>query len=114
MLVVALLIAGVWGNAAWFGGTGSAQDPHLAVLLFGLVGGAISALLRPGPRPVLLRPLLGAIAAQLVFALVRSGVFDLGALAPGGWVLVAFLAGFGERLVTRPSVDLESPSRGRA
>lgn len=114
VLVVALLIAGVWGNAAWFGGTGSAQDPHLAVLLFGLVGGAISALLRPGPRPVLLRPLLGAIAAQLVFALVRSGVFDLGALAPGGWVLVAFLAGFGERLVTRPSVDLESPSRGRA
>ena len=111
MLVVTLLALWLFGEAAWYAGVPAATAPaglHLAVLLFGLLGGATSALLAPGRGPALLRPVLGALAAQALYTLFASGTVALGQITPGAWLALSFAAGFAERLVIRAP----APGRG--
>lgn len=108
VLVVGL--CGVWlfAEPGWFAASVPAAPParlHVGVLLFGLLGGTLSALATPrrgeGWPRVLLRPALGALAGQLVHALLSTGWIQLGQTAPPAWLALAFAAGFAERLLPR-------------
>lgn len=102
-------ILGVWLTGS---GGGPADPTHLALLLHGLLGGALSALLWPAPEGVdpafpqvgrlLMRPLLGVLCALVLCQLLSVGVLQLGSDAESTWRLAAFVAGFGERLFSRP------------
>ncbi len=92
-LVLAAALAAV-------GLVGPDEDLWLMLTLFGLIGGACSALRAHSDLPVLLRPLLGAAAANLAHALLLGST--LVELSRPGSLLCAFAAGFAERWVSRP------------
>lgn len=79
---------------------GPQEDLWLLLTLFGLIGGACSALRAHSDLPVLLRPLLGAAAGNLAHALLLGST--LVELSRPGSLLCAFAAGFAERWVSRP------------
>jgi len=101
-------ILGVWLTGS---GGGAADPTHLTLLLHGLLGGALSALLWPSPGGVdpafpqvgrlLMRPLLGVLCALVLCQLLSVGVLQLGSDTESTWRLAAFVAGFGERLFSR-------------
>ncbi len=106
-LAVGLLGLWILGQSAWFS-TDAALRPdglYLGVALLGAIGGATSALLSPGRGPALLRPILGGLVAMLLWLVVAAGVLSLGPLSPAAWSVVAFVAGFGERFVTRAATQ---------
>ena len=75
-------------------------------LALGALGGTVSALLKPGtqasagPR-VLMRPAVGALAGFLAYLGIRIGIIQPGPGMAEALGLLAFLAGFLERLVSR-------------
>lgn len=92
------------------------------VALFGTLGGGLSAFrsisgrgrlrLPPHLLHVLLtaaRPLLGAIAALAAFVLLQSGALAFRPATTAAILLVAFLAGFTERLVVRTVEPFQVP-----
>lgn len=94
--------------------TGAQLVPWTA--LFGLLGATFSVafpLTRGGsdsrkiPEQVggqaitLIRPLLGAAAGPVAYAFVRSGLFSAAAASEHTMLLVAFAAGFSERIILR-------------
>jgi len=103
-----VLLAGVLGIWLAGPGAGPADPTHLTLLLHGLLGGALSALLWPkadGLEPefldvgrLLLRPLLGVLCALIFCQLLSVGVLRMGSDDESAWRLAAFVAGFGERL----------------
>ncbi len=105
------LLVGVLGVWLTGSGGGAADPTHLALLLHGLLGGALSALLWPSPEAVdaafpqvgrlLMRPLLGVLCALVLCQLLSVGVLQLGSNSESTWRLAAFVAGFGERLFSR-------------
>lgn len=109
-LAAALVAVLLLGHPGWWAAEGPAPaDQHVAIALLGLIGGAVSAMTRPSRFPCLGRPVLGSLAATLAQALL-SGT-TLASFSPAGWLLVAYAAGFAERLVTRPSARRD-PARG--
>jgi hypothetical protein len=103
VLALGLVAAWLFGSPDWYSSAaGGGGDVHLAVTIFGLLGGASSALLGPGRGapmlPPMLRSVLGAVAAQLLYALLASGTVALVQPQPGSWPVLAFAAGFLERL----------------
>ena len=79
---------------------GPDEDLWLMLTLFGVIGGACSALRAHSALPVLLRPLLGGIAADLAYALLMGSTHV--ELSRPASFLCAFAAGFAERWVSRP------------
>ena len=103
VLLVLVLLA---GDASWFStGTEVAPGLRLAVILFGGLGGATSALFAPravrGLPAILLRPLVGAVAGLALHTLLRSGLLAPGAPTPPASLCIAYAAGFLERLMPR-------------
>ena len=91
----------LFGHAGWYGSGDAPDDLFVAVLLFGAIGGACSALSSPSRFPALARPVLGSALATLLQAVLSGS--PLVQLAPAGWLVAAYAAGFAERLVSRPS-----------
>lgn len=86
---------------------GPHEDQWLMLTLFGLIGGACSALRAYSALPALLRPVLGSVAANLVHAFLSGST--LVQFSPAGWLLTAFAAGFAERWLSRPQPGGPSP-----
>jgi hypothetical protein len=87
----------------------------ISICLFGALGGSISGIIsfskisiKQGEElPVLvlsawltvIRPLVGAVSALVLFTFVLSGLVDLGAISPYSILAISFAAGFSERLI---------------
>ena len=113
LLGLALVAVAALGHAGWFGAGPAPADLHLAVTLFGLIGGTCSALSARSAFPPILRPVLGSVAANLLHAGLSGS--SLVQLSPAGWVLAAYVAGFAERWLSRPGRTTPEPrGRGRA
>jgi 8-oxo-dGTP diphosphatase len=116
--LIALLATGI----VPISGTSSDFDKSgviYGVFLFGMLGGAFSGalslvqapiersipeVLSSGLTTVLVRPLIGAVAALAAYAFLRAGVISVDAY--GAAYAVAFAAGFSERLVTRAAESI--------
>jgi hypothetical protein len=92
------------------------------VMLFGVLGASLStfrsisgrARLRLAPHLLhglltAARPLIGAIGALVAYVLLQSGVLGFRPTTSAAVLLVAFLAGFTERLVVRAVAPLQVP-----
>jgi hypothetical protein len=104
----------------------SAPDFVMAVMLFGLMGAAFSALISLASaskeqtipeqaftyRITLARQVVGLLSALAVYLLLASSFVKIGGLAtnPPLVLLAAFASGFSERLVVRALERLSSPS----
>lgn len=115
MLSAVVLLVPIW-SPTWFNTTLPTDRGFLcAVILFGVMGGAFSAITslsrtsikRRIPQHIVgswvtvLRPTLGGVGALVAYSLLWTGILKLGELSAASVLLASFAAGFSERLVVR-------------
>jgi hypothetical protein len=116
VLIAALVIAVLW-QPSWFGIEGSAPPSLdypgriIGIVWFGLMGGLLSALRQQEPlvgitssifyierTSLVLRPIVGATAALVLYFAQLSGLVVIGSVnSSAAYFVVAFCAGFSEQ-----------------